>query len=53
MPKNFPYLNSWAQDVGKFALISQLFKNVLLRDFLGGTVGKNLPANAGDRGYDP
>ena len=30
MPKNFPYLNSWVQNVGKFALISQLFKNVLL-----------------------
>ena len=53
MPKNFLYLNSWAQDVGKFALIAQLFKNVLLRDSLGGTVGKHLPANAGDRGYDP
>ena len=28
-------------------------KNVLLRDFLSGTVGKNPPGNAGDTGYDP
>ena len=30
MPKNFPYLNSWVQNVGKCALIAQLFKNVSL-----------------------
>ena len=30
MPKNFPYLNSWVQNVGKFALIAQLFRNVSL-----------------------
>ena len=41
LPKNFPYLNSWVQNVGKFILIAQLFKNVLLKDFSGGIVDKN------------
>lgn len=29
------------------------FKEVQNRDFSGGSVGKNPPANAGDRGFDP
>ena len=53
MSKNFPYLNSWTQEVEKLSLLAQLFKNVLLRDFLGGTVGRNHPANAENICYDP